>query len=327
MPFRGAHNDKENRMSATPITRRRATALLALSCLSAASLPAGAADAQPALAAKPTLSDVIKASAPSDWRALDPNRTLYMELPAGRVVIELAPAFAPQNVANIETLAREHYFDGLAVIRSQDNFVAQWGDADEQHPKSLGTAREKVPAEFTVPATRQQHFVRQRDSDGYAPQIGHADGMPAGLDPKTRSTWLAHCYGMVGVARDNDSDSGNGSGLYAVTGHGPRQLDRNITVVGRVVSGMGLLSTLPRGTGPLGFYEKPEQYTAIKTVRLASDVPEAERSQLEVMRTDSATYAAAVEAQRNRGGPWTKVASGYIDLCNAPIPVRTIAQK
>ena len=312
-------------MSATTIPHRRAAALLALSFISCI-VAAHAADAQPALAAKPTLSDVIKASAPSDWRPLDPSRTLYMELPAGRVVIELAPAFAPQTVANIETLVREHYFDGLAVIRSQDNFVAQWGDADEAHPKSLGTAKEKVAAEFTVPMSAAQHFVRQRDSDGYAPQIGHADGMPAGRDPKTRTTWLAHCYGMVGVGRDNDSDSGNGSGLYAVTGHGPRQLDRNITLVGRVVSGMDLLSTLPRGTGPLGFYEKPEQYTPIKTLRLAADVPEAERSQLEVMRTDSATYTAAVEAQRNRGGPWTKVAAGYIDLCNAPIPVRQIGK-
>lgn len=318
-------------MSAPPIAHRRAAALLTLSCIggiAAASpaAPAHAAGTKAALAAKPGLSDIVKASAPSDWRPLDPGRTLYMELPAGRVVIELAPAFAPQTVANIETLAREHYFDGLAVIRSQDNYVAQWGDADEVHPKSLGTAKETVPAEFTVPMSAAQHFVRQRDADGYAPQIGHADGMPAGRDPKTRTTWLAHCYGMVGVARDNDADSGNGSGLYAITGHGPRHLDRNITVVGRVVAGMDLLSTLPRGTGPLGFYEKPEQYTPIKTLRLASDVPEAERSQLEVMRTDSATYAAAVDAQRNRGGPWNKVAVNYIDLCNAAIPVRQIGK-
>src|SRR5471032_2334593 len=138
-----AHNDKENRMSATTIPHRRAAALLALSFISCI-VAAHAADAKP---------------------ALDTSRTLYMELPAGRVVIELAPAFAPQTVANIETLVREHYFDGLAEIRSQDNFVAQWGDADEVHPKSLGTAKEKVAAEFTVPMSAAQHFVRQRDSD------------------------------------------------------------------------------------------------------------------------------------------------------------------
>jgi peptidylprolyl isomerase len=72
----------------------------------------------------------------------------------------------------------------------------------------------------------------------------------------------------------------------------------------------------------MGFYDKPELNVPISAVRLAADVPEAERSKLEVMRTETATYAAAVEAQRNRGGPWTKVAAGYIDVCNAPIPVR-----
>ncbi len=105
-------------------------------------------------------------------------------------------------------------------------------------------------------------------------------------------------------------------------GHGPRHLDRNITVVGRVISGMPLLSTMARGAGPMGFYDKPEQNIPIAAIKLAADVPEGERSKFEVMRTDSATYKAAVEAQRNRGGPWTKVAAGYIDLCNAPIPVR-----
>ena len=72
----------------------------------------------------------------------------------------------------------------------------------------------------------------------------------------------------------------------------------------------------------MGFYDKPEQNVPIKSIRLAADVPPAERSNFEVMRTDSATYQAVVEAQRNRGGPWTKVAAGYIELCNAPIPVR-----
>jgi hypothetical protein len=79
---------------------------------------------------------------------------------------------------------------------------------------------------------------------------------------------------------------------------------------------------MPRGGEAMGFYGKPEQRTTIASVKLAAEVPEAERSHLEVMRTDSATYTAVVEAQRNRGGPWTKVAANYVDLCNTPIPVR-----
>ena len=274
------------------------------------------------LAAKPTLSDVVKASKPSDWRPLDPENTLYVDLPSGRVVIEMAPVFAPSHVANIKAMAREHYFDGLAIIRSQDNWVVQWGDPDEKNPRPLKSAKAKLDGEFTVPLKNDTGFTRLPDRDGYAAQVGHSNGFPVGHDPKSGRAWLTHCYGMVGVARGNESDSGNGSSLYVVIGHAPRHLDRNITVVGRVISGMPLLSTLPRGPAPMGFYDKPEQNLPIASIRLAADVPEAERSKFEVMRTETAAYKAAVEAQRNRGGPWTKVAAGYIELCNAPIPVR-----
>jgi peptidylprolyl isomerase len=85
---------------------------------------------------------------------------------------------------------------------------------------------------------------------------------------------------------------------------------------------MPLLSTLPRGPAPMGFYEQPGQQLPIGAVKVAADVPEAERSRLEVMRTDSATYQSVLEAQRNRGGPWTKYTPNYLDLCNAQIPVR-----
>ena len=155
------------------------------------------------LAPKPTLADVIKSSSAADWRPLDPANTLYMELPRGRVVIELAPAFAPRHVENIRTLVREKYFDGLAVIRSQDNWVTQWGDADEKTPKSMGTAKATLPGEFTIPLAQDTHFTRLMDRDGYAPQVGHSNGMPSARDPKTKQAWLAHCYGMVGVGRDN----------------------------------------------------------------------------------------------------------------------------
>lgn len=274
------------------------------------------------LAPKPSVADVVKESKASDWRPLDPENTLYMDLPAGRVVIELAPTFAPNHAANIKALAREHYFDGLAILRSQDNFVVQWGDPDEQNPRQPKQAKMTLKGEFTVPMKNDTAFTRLKDVDGYAPQVGHSNGFPAGRDPKTGETWLAHCYAMVGVGRDADADSGGGTALYVVTGQAPRQLDRNITVVGRVVSGMPLLSTVARGPAPMGFFDKPEMQVSIKSFRVAADLPEAERSRFEVMRTDSAAFQKVVEATRNRGGPWTKFSPGHVDLCNAPIPVR-----
>ncbi|MGO4380592.1 peptidylprolyl isomerase [Pseudoduganella sp. RAF19] len=288
--------------------------------LALAALPGIAA--QKELPPKPTVGDVIKASKPSEWRALDPENTLYMDLAAGRVIIELSPIFAPNHAANIRTLVREGYFDGLSVYRSQDNFVAQWGDPDEDHPKALKTAKAKLAGEFTIPLKNDNQFTKLPDSDGYAPVVGHSNGFPSARDPKTGQAWLTHCYGMIGVARGNESDSGNGGTLYAVIGNAPRQLDRNITVVGRVVSGMPLLSIIPRGPAPMGMYEKPDMYVPIKSVRLAADVPEAERSKFEVMRTESASFKAVADASRNRGGPWNKVSPGHVDLCNVPIPVR-----
>jgi cyclophilin family peptidyl-prolyl cis-trans isomerase len=272
---------------------------------------------------KPSVSDVVKMSKPSDWRPLDPENTLYMEIPSGRVVIEMAPAFAPNHVQNIKALVREHYFDGLAINRVQDNWVVQWGDPDEEtdHPRPVKNAKATLKAEFTAPIQNDKHFTRLPDRDGYAPQVGHSNGFPVGHDPKRGQAWLAHCYGMVGVGRNNEADSGGGTALYAVIGPA-RHLDRNITVVGRVISGMPMLASLPRGPAPMGVYDNPAQNVPIRSISVAADVPENERSKFEVMRTDAPIYKAVVEAQRNRGGPWTKVPAGHIDLCSAPIPVR-----
>ena len=282
--------------------------------------------ADPAPASKPkfrTAQQIIDAAPASAWRDLDPAQTLYLELASGRVIIELAPQFAPQHVANIRTLAHDHWFDGLSINRAQDDFVVQWGDpeAGEKDARPLAPAKDHLPAEFSADAAGL-HFHALADSDGYAPRVGFIDGFPAGMDPATGKAWLAHCYGTVGAGRDMAPDSSTGAELYVVIGQAPRQLDLNITTVGRVVKGMELLSVLPRGSGPLGFYEKPEQRVPIKSIRLASEVPAAERTPLQVLRTDTPTWDAQVEARRNRRDDWYLRPAGHIDLCNVPIPVR-----
>nr|WP_298716860.1 peptidylprolyl isomerase [uncultured Steroidobacter sp.] len=273
----------------------------------------------PSQAAGRTMADVLAASKPSDWRPLDPNNTLYMDLPGGRVIIELQPEFAPKHAANLRALARAGYFDGLAITRSQDNYVVQWGEADAK--KSMGEARKALAPEFTRPAAGLQ-FTALPDPDTYAAQTGFVDGFPAARDSASGSAWMVHCYGMVGAGRDNDVNSGSGAELYVVTGSAPRLLDRNITLVGRVLQGMDLLSTLPRGRGAMGFYEKPEERTPIARIRLAADVPESERARLEVLKTDTQTFADLVESRRNRQDDWYKVPAGHIDVCNVPLPIR-----
>jgi len=270
-----------------------------------------------------TMQRVLDDSKPSDWRALDPDNTLYVELANGRVIIELAPAFAPAHVANIRELARRKYWDGLAILRSHDNYVVQWGDPEGGTPKArtLGKARKQVPAEFA----RDAAGVALRavpDRDGWAAETGFVQGFAVARDPKEGKAWLTHCYGSVGAGRDNAADSSNGTELYVVIGQSPRHLDRNITLVGRVISGMEILSAIPRGTGALGFFEKPEQRVAIKSIRLLAEVPAREQTSLEVLRTDTATWDALVESRRNRRDDWYLRPAGHINICNLPLPTR-----
>jgi peptidylprolyl isomerase len=288
--------------------------------LAALALCAAAQAAPPAAAPKAlTTAQVLAASTPADWRPVDPQNTLYLELPAGRVIIELAAVFAPNHVANVTALAREGYFDGLAFMRSQDNYVVQWGDAEGKKP--IQKAQRTLAAEFERPL-RGLTITRLSDPDSYAPVTGFLDGFPVAADPQTGRAWLVHCYGMLGAGRDNDVDTGGGTELYVVIGQAPRHLDRNVTLLGRVLRGMDQLSVLPRGHGDLGFYQGSESGMPIRSLRVAADVPEAERTPLEELRTDTPTFAAYIEARRNRHEEWFKVPAGHVDVCNVPVPVR-----
>ena len=274
----------------------------------------------------PTTTQVLESAQASDWRRPDPENTLYLELATGRVIIELAPRFAPQHVANIKALTREKFFDGLPIARVQDNFVTQWGDVDKTRP--IEAATRKLPDETVIAWNKALPIVKLPDADGYAPEAGWLDHFPVGIERKpSGQVWMTHCYGTLGVGREDWPDNGSGSELYVVIGQAPRQLDRNIVVAGRALRGMELLASLPRGTGPLGFYEKPDQRTPITRARIAADVPEAERSAIEVLRTDTALFTKYVESRRNRRDTWYLRPAGHTDVCAITPPVRDVAAK
>jgi cyclophilin family peptidyl-prolyl cis-trans isomerase len=288
---------------------------------------ASAAEIAPRPADKPpaTVAQVLESAQPSDWRRPDPANTMYLDLPAGRVIIELAPRFAPEHVANIKAMVSSKFFDGLPIGRVQDNYVTQWGDIDEVRKNEASTR--KLPDETVIAWNEALPIVKLPDADGYAPQTGWLDQFPVGIEEKpSGQVWLTHCYGTVGVGRDEWPDTGSGSQLYAVIGQAPRHLDRNIVLVGRVLRGMELLASLPRGSGALGFYSDAEkaQRTLIRSARLASEVPKSAQTAIEVLRTDTALFTRYVEARRNRREPWFVRPAGHIDVCNLPLPVRDI---
>jgi peptidylprolyl isomerase len=273
-----------------------------------------------------TAADIVREAPASAWRRPDPNDVLAMTLPSGIVWIELAPRFAPLHAENIRTLVTQHYFDGLAVLRVQDNFVAQWGDpaADDEDAskgRPLGAAKRTLPPEFSI-SDKGLKITRLKDRDVWAPVTGFVDGFPVAADPKTHRAWIAHCYGTIGAGRGNTVDSGSGAELYAVIGQSPRGLDLNIAPVARVLQGMELLSSLPRGGQNMGFYDKPEQHVRITRIERLADMPQATRPDVRVFRTDTPQWDEMVEARRNRRDAWYVHPAGAIDLCNITVPVK-----
>jgi peptidylprolyl isomerase len=313
--------------------RTAAAGLLAVAGLVAAAGAQAQAAAPAPAASVPkvrTAADIVREAPASAWRRPDPNDVLAMTLPSGVVWIELAPRFAPLHADNIRTLVAQHYFDGLAVVRVQDNFVAQWGDPaadddDATKGRSLGAAKRTLPPEFSV-SDKGLKITRLKDRDVYAPVTGFVDGFPVAADPKTHQAWIAHCYGTIGAGRGNTVDSGSGAELYAVIGQAPRGLDRNIAPVARVLQGMELLSSLPRGGGNMGFYDKPEQDVRITKIERLADMPEATRPDIRVFRTDTPQWAEMVESRRNRRDAWYVHRAGAIDLCNITVPVKIEAK-
>ena len=182
---------------------------------------------------------------------------------------------------------------------------------------------------IAVASSRSRHVpYGWKQTDAYASWVDFRYGWPLANEgfpnPEQDRWWPVHCYGMVGVGRNLSPDTGTGAELYTVIGHAPRHLDRNIALVGRVIEGIEHLSSLPRGTGPLGFYERPEQRIRIAGIMLATTLPEAARPRFEYLSTESASFARYADARANRRDPFFNVPAGGADICNIPVPVRRV---
>ena len=279
-------------------------------------------------------SEIVAAAPAADWVAIAPSDLLVMDLSGERrVVIQLMPPpFSQGWVGNIRKLAAARFWDGTSVNRVQDNYVVQWGDANAEDK----TKARKLPAGLATVA--QGEYITKVSGgdplkslklspDGYSQFTIFRGGWQFAVDyPTVHSLdfagWPVHCYGMVGVGRDLPPNTGTGAELYTVIGHAPRHLDRNIALVGRVIAGIEHLSSLPRGTGALGFYEKPEQRVGVTSIRIGNEVAGLPRYQY--LSTESASFAAYADARANRRDAFFVVPAGGADICNIPVPVREV---
>ncbi|MFC3785708.1 peptidylprolyl isomerase [Sphingopyxis italica] len=319
---------------------------LLLAAIAAASLILPAIASEPAPISSP--GEIAAAAPASDWIAIAPSDLLVMDLAPDakgpstrsgprRVVIQLMPApFSQGWIGNIRKLAAAHWWDGTSINRVQDNYVVQWGDATEKKalPEGLAAVPESryVESRFASAGVHAGAGGTERllsvpvKTDAYSGLAGFWSGWPVAGAKEGHDVWPVHCYGTVGVGRNMSPDTGSGAELYAVIGHAPRHLDRNIAVVGRVISGIEHLSSLPRGTEALGFYKADAERTLITSIRIANELPAAEQPEFEYLSTESDSFARYADARANRRDPFFIRPAGGADICNIPVPVRAVAK-
>jgi len=257
-----------------------------------------------------------------DWRPVDPDNLVLIGTKYGEVAVELSPAFAPKHVERMRALIRAHFFDGTNFYRVIEGFVAQGGIGEGDDKKS----KEWPPlkAEFERPWGHDLQFTPSGSPDLFAKQTGHVDGFPVGRDPRKKTEWIIHCPGTFAFARDNGADTAS-TEFYIVIGEAPRRLDRNLTAFGRVLDGMQYVQKLQRGDPAVdnGVIADKANQDPITTMKLASDMPEAERPHYEVMRTDSKTFAAWKKNKKNPApGFYIRTPPPILDICLAPVPTR-----
>jgi peptidylprolyl isomerase len=201
---------------------------------------------------------------------------------------------------------------GLSFYRVIDGFVAQGGDA-------LGARgeTESLKAEFDEPAEGLA-FHRMKDRDGYASQAGFVESLPAGYDPKTKRVWLLHCTGAIALGRDVGKDTASTEFYIALQPQ--RYLDRNLTVFGRVVDGMEHVQALRRVEPP----QSPDDDFGEKIIfmKVAADVPAAERTNLEILDSGGPRFDAYAESRRNRPEDFFYYRPDHLDICQFAVPVR-----
>jgi peptidylprolyl isomerase len=254
------------------------------------------------------------------WREVDPQRLVFLDLQEGRVTIELNPSFAPKTVKQFRRLAQEGFYDGLPFYRVIDGFVAQAGDGSD-----LGELSEVplIDAEFEHAWSADFAWTPVQRPDFFAPETGFIDGFAAARDPAADKVWLAHCPGVVAMARNEDAGSSR-TDFYIVIGQAPRYLDRNMNVFGRVIDGMDVVQRIRRGPPSSdGVIRDDNAASRISGIRLADDLPKNERPTAYVIDTVSEGFRASLEVRRQREQRFFhNRPPAVLDVCQVPVAGR-----
>ncbi|HEY9234743.1 MULTISPECIES: peptidylprolyl isomerase [Phenylobacterium] len=260
------------------------------------------------------ITAALLAAAPAqaaDWRTLDPDDTLVIDTSKGRIVVEMAPQVAPKAVERVKLLTREGVYDGLLFHRVIENFVDQTGNPNNRdggvsvHPD--------LPPEFTFrlkPEDGAKMVVRATDRVagflGSLPIEGASDLEAQNAAGGGRRAWGAYCPGVAGMGRQAAEDTANSEIFFMRAAS--RRLDRDYTPWGRAVIGLDVIRAMTVG-------EPPAQPDRMIRVRVAADLPPAERPKVEVMNERGEAFAAlAARVRQEKGADFS--------ICDIDLPAR-----
>lgn len=257
----------------------------------------------------------VAEAAPDDaWRRVGAEDMLVLDMPAGPVVVELREDFAPAHVAQIKTLVRRGFYDGLTFHRVLEGRIAQGGS-----PTGDGTGESDLPdlkAEF-VKDTKDIPDLVVIGRDRVAARVGFVDGLAVGAQPESLRSfrsdraveiWPLQCPGILAMARTSDPNSAN-SQFFVILGDVRIDFDRSYTVWGQILDGSENSRRIDRG-------DPPKRPTPIVRARIAADMPEAERPKIDIMRTDSESFKRFLDASGAVKDDYVK------DACDIKAPRR-----
>jgi peptidylprolyl isomerase len=286
--------------------------LLLAACVAALAVTAAAAPqkAKAPAAAPPPAAAAPGAPGPSDWRTPDPNNVLVIDTNKGRIIVEMIPEVAPLHVTQIRALAHENFYDGQRFFRVIDKFMDQTGDP--QNNGQGGSSKPNIPAEFTFRRGSDLPFVMAADQT--VAEIGFLKSLPvesqsmqlAAMTKDQKVTaWGLYCQGVMGMARDENPDSGNSQ--FFLMRYPYPSLERKYTAWGRVISGLDVVRAIKVGE-PV---EDPQD--RMERVRLLADLPEANRPKVRVIDPAGSWFKAQIGRVRAaRGADFT--------ACDVDIP-------
>jgi len=240
------------------------------------------------------LTPACTALAAPPWRDLDPNATLVIDTSRGRLVIEMRPDLAPNAVARIKLLAREHVYDGLLFHRVLDHYVDQTGNPNN-HDGGVSKHPNLAP-EFKISLTPDKlGTIATHGPSGISGFIGATpyQATPDPSRPGAWRAWVAYCDGVAGMGREADLGSAN-SEIFFMRAPS-RLLDHDYTPWGRVVSGLDVVRRIEVG-------EPPAHPDRMIRVQVMADMKPAEQPKLQVIDTRSALFKQRIAEARRRLG-------------------------